>query len=287
MPTGGRTSAQGKLMISPNSVAFLPKLRQLYAVAAPLFKRDILARYRGSVMGLAWTFLVPLLMLAVYTFMFGRVFQMRWSADGVADNSGTLGFALTLFIGLITHSYATEVLTRAPTIILANTNLVKRVVFPLEIFPIMTVSTALFQYFVSLCVFLVFQLAVTGSISFGILWLPVIVLPFTIMLFGFAWFLASAAVYFRDISQIMGLVATVLLFMSPIFYPISRLPAELWPVFLLNPLTFVIEQSRVVVFSNSAPDFSGLAIYSAVAVIIAILGNLAFTRMRRGFSDVL
>jgi len=274
-------------MTSPNSVAFLPRLRQLYAVASPLFKRDILARYRGSVMGLAWTFLVPLLMLAVYTFMFGRVFQMRWSADGVTDDSGTLGFALTLFVGLIIHSYATEVLTRAPTIILANSNLVKRVVFPLEIFPIMTVSTALFQYFVSLCVFLVFQLIATGSISVGILWLPVIILPFTILLSGLASFLAAAAVYFRDISQFMGFLATVLLFMSPIFYPVSRLPEELWPIFVLNPLTFVIEQSRLVVFSNNAPDFSGLAIYSAVAVVVAILGNLAFARMRKGFSDVL
>lgn len=274
-------------MISPNSTAFPSKMRQLYAVASPLFKRDILARYRGSVMGLAWTFLVPLLMLAVYTFMFGKVFQMRWSADGVADNNGTLGFALTLFIGLIIHSYATEVLTLAPTIIVANSNLVKRVVFPLEIFPIMTVSTALLQYFVSLFVFLVFQFIVTGAISFGILWLPVIIFPFTILLCGLSLFISGAAVYFRDISQFMGLIATVLLFMSPIFYPVSRLPEELWPIFVLNPLTFVIEQSRLVVFSNDVPDFSGLAIYFAVAVVIAILGNLSFARMRKGFSDVL
>lgn len=238
-------------------------------------------------MGLAWTFLVPLLMLAVYTFMFGRVFQMRWSADDVTDNNGTLGFALTLFIGLIIHSYATEVLTRAPTIILTNTNLVKRVVFPLEIFPIMTVSTALFQYFVSLCVFLVFQLIVTGSISLGVFWLPVIILPFTILLMGLSWFLAGVAVYFRDVSQFMGFLATVLLFMSPIFYPVSRLPQELWPIFVLNPLTFVIEQSRLVVFSNSSPDFTGLAIYLAVAVVIAVLGSVSFAKMRKGFSDVL
>lgn len=274
-------------MISAHRAAFVSRLHQLYLVAAPLFRRDISARYRGSVMGLAWTFLVPLLMLAVYTFMFGKVFQMRWSPDGVDEPAGTLGFALTLFVGLMTHSYATEVLTRAPTIILSNSNLVKRVVFPLEIFPVMAVSTALFQYFISLFVFLVFQLIVTGSVSIGILWLPLIILPFTILLIGFAWILASITVYFRDVAQFMGLAATVLLFMSPVFYPVSRLPEELWPIFLLNPLTFIIEQSRLVVFSNSAPDFAGLAIYFAISIFVSIAGYFAFARMRRGFSDVL
>ncbi|MBB5278494.1 lipopolysaccharide transport system permease protein [Rhizobium rosettiformans] len=274
-------------MISAKRGAFVSKFHQLYLVAAPLFRRDISARYRGSVMGLAWTFLVPLLMLAVYTFMFGKVFQMRWSPDGVDEPGGTLGFALTLFVGLMTHSYATEVLTRAPTIILSNANLVKRVVFPLEIFPVMAVSTALFQYFISLIVFLIFQVTVTGTVSVGVLWLPVIILPFTILLIGFAWVLASVTVYFRDVAQFMGLAATVLLFMSPVFYPVSRLPQELWPIFLLNPLTFIIEQSRVVVFTQAPPDFAGLAFYFVISLAVAIAGYFAFARMRRGFSDVL
>jgi len=264
------------------------KLKQLIIIAAPLFQRDMVARYRGSTMGLAWTFLVPLIMLAIYTFMFGTVFQMRWAAEGAApETNGSLGFALTLFIGLITHSYVTEVITRAPSIIVSNANMVKRLVFPLQIFPVMVVYTALIQYFISLLIFLGFQLFVTGTVSIGTFWLPVILLPLTILLCGISWFIAGASVYFRDIGQLMGLLATMLLFMSPIFYPVSRLPENLWPVFLLNPLTFIIEQSRVVVFSNSFPDFSGLLIYYGVAIAIAIAGFAAFQRMRRGFADVL
>ena len=260
-------------------------LRRLYDVASPLFKRDIFARYRGSWMGLAWTFLVPLMMLAVYTFMFGSVFQMRWSET--TEPAGMLDFALILFVGLITHSFATEVLTRSPTIIVGHVNLVKRVVFPLQILPLMTVASALFQYFVSLLVFLLFQLVATGTISLGILWLPLIIAPFTLLLVGFAWILAGATVYFRDIAQLMGLAATVMLFMSPVFYPVSRLPEHLWPIFLINPLTFIIEQSRAVVFSEALPDFEGLMVYSLVAALVAWFGFTSFQRMRKGFSDVL
>lgn len=261
-------------------------IRRFVDVAAPLFKRDITARYRGSVMGLAWTFLVPLLMLGVYTFMFGGIFKMRWSEDTPTSGS-MLDFALILFVGLMTHSFATEVLTRAPHIILGHVNLVKRVVFPLEVLPFMTVATALFQYFVSLLVFLCFQLVATGSISVGVLWLPVIIAPFTLLLVGCALFLAAATVFFRDLAQIMGLAATVLLFMSPVFYPVSRLPARLWPLFQLNPLTFIIEQSRNAVFQGEMPDFVGLGLYTLVAIVIALAGYAAFTRMRRDFADVL
>lgn len=263
------------------------KLEQLVRIAIPLFQRDMLARYRGSMMGLAWTFFVPIIMLAIYTFMFGTVFQMRWSAEGAPEIGGSLGFALTLFIGLITHSFISEVITRAPSIIVSNVNMVKRLVFPLQIFPVMVVYSALVQYSVSLCIFLVFQLAVTGSLSWGVFWLPLILMPLTILACGLSWFIAGASVYFRDIGQLMGLGATVLLFMSPVFYPVSQLPEHLWPIFMMNPLTFIIEQSRIVVFSSAAPDFLGLAIYYAVALIVALLGYRAFQRMRKGFSDVL
>lgn len=271
----------------PHFTAIYVELRRLYEVASPLFKRDVFARYRGSIMGLAWTFLTPLLMLAVYTFMFGKIFQMRWSATDVESSNGMLGFALTLFIGLITHSYATEVLTRSPTIVVTHVNLVKRVVFPLHILPLMSVASALFQYFVSLLVFIFFQLVSTGTVSPGILWLPLIIAPFTVMLVGFAWLLAGVTVYFRDIAQLMGLAATVLLFMSPVFYPVSRLPPKLWPIFQLNPLTFIIEQSRNVVFSGELPDFLGLSVYMIIALVMAWLGLLAFQNMRKGFADVL
>ncbi|SOD98775.1 ABC transporter permease [Caenispirillum bisanense] len=262
-----------------------PRGAPRHELAMALVTRDVLGRYRGSAMGLTWTFVVPLLMLAIYTFVFGNIFKARWGGHG--GDGSTLDFALLLFVGLILHSLLSEVLTRAPTIIVAHTNFVKRVVFPLDLLPAMTVFTALFHFFISFGVFLVFFAVVKETIHPTVLWLPVIVAPFALLLTGCAWFLAGAAVYYRDVGQIMGLAATVLLFLSPVFYPASMVPANLLPLFNLNPLTFIIEQARAVSFTGTAPDFIGLAIYTGVATVAALLGRASFQAMRKGFADVL
>lgn len=253
-----------------------------------LVKRDVLARYQGSLMGTAWSFLVPLLMLAIYTFVFSGIFRMRWAdATGAATSGSALDFSLILFVGLIVHSFASEVLTRSPTIIIGNTNLVKRVVFPLDVLPLMAVVSALIQFFISLMVFLVFFLFVQGLPPITVLWIPVIILPFAILMLGCAWFLAGATVYLRDLNQLMGLAATALLFLSPIFYPASLFPESLAFLMHGNPLTFIIEQARLVTFGGSMPDLGGLALYTAASLAVAALGRFLFMIMRRGFSDVL
>ncbi|MBK1664076.1 sugar ABC transporter permease [Rhodospirillum rubrum] len=253
-----------------------------------LIKRDILGRYRGSAMGLFWAFLVPLLMLSIYTFVFGGIFQARWSERGINGGApDTLDFALLLFIGLMAHSLLTESLIRSSSIIISNTNFVKRVVFPLDILPLMTVLSALFHFFISFTVFLLFFFAVKHTLHPGILWLPLILLPFVVMTTGFCWFVAAAGVYYRDVAQLMGLGSTVLMFLSPVLYPASMIPAELLPLFHLNPLTFVIEQSRAVVFYGLSPDWQGLGLYTAIAIGVALVGYWAFSAMRKGFADVL
>lgn len=196
-------------------------------------------------------------------------------------------FAIILFSGLIVFQLFAEVVTRAPTLVLANTNYVKKVVFPLEILPAVALGSALFQAAVSVLVLFGFMLPVYGAVPLTALWLPVVLAPFCLLILGLAWFLAALGVYLRDINQVLGTVVTALLFLSPIFFPLSALPDWIRPTVALNPISLPVEQTRAVLIWDSAPDFSALAAYSAVALSIAVLGYLFFQNVRRGFADVL
>ena len=248
-----------------------------------LGKRDVVGRYRGSVAGLAWSFLNPLLMLAVYTFVFAVVFQARW--QGATDGKGS--FAVILFIGVLVHGIFAECLNRAPGLILANANYVKRVMFPLEILPWVSMGSALFHALVSLLVLLIAQVYVLGGIPPTALLLPVVLAPLVLTTVGLAWIFSAFGVYLRDIGQTTVVITTVALFLSPVFYPVTALPEEYRFLFLLNPLTFIIEQSREVLIWGRLPDWRGLAIYAVASLAVSSAGFWVFQRMRRGFADVL
>ena len=248
-----------------------------------LGKRDVVGRYRGSVAGLAWSFLNPLLMLAVYTFVFAVVFQARW--QGATDGKGS--FAVILFIGVLVHGIFAECLNRAPGLILANANYVKRVMFPLEILPWVSMGSALFHALVSLLVLLIAQVYVLGGIPPTALLLPVVLAPLVLTTVGLTWIFSAFGVYLRDIGQTTVVITTVALFLSPVFYPVTALPEEYRFLFLLNPLTFIIEQSREVLIWGRLPDWRGLAIYAVASLAVSSAGFWVFQRMRRGFADVL
>ncbi|MDQ5768378.1 ABC transporter permease [Thiothrix subterranea] len=247
-------------------------------------KRDVLGRYRGSMIGMAWSFFNPLFMLAVYTFVFSVVFESRWGVD-TGESRGS--FAVILFAGLVVHGLLAECVNRAPGLILSNANYVKKVVFPLEILPWVTLVSALFHTGISLLVLLIAELLLMQHVPWTVLLLPLVWLPFVMGIMGISWFLAALGVYVRDVAQITGLLTTVLLFMSPVFYPLSRLPEHFQTVLLLNPLTFMIEQTRQLVIWGNAPDWGGLLLYSAVACLVAWLGFVWFQKTRGGFADVL
>jgi lipopolysaccharide transport system permease protein len=235
-------------------------------------------------MGLAWSFFNPVLMLIVYTFVFSMAFKARWGVRG--EESKTL-FAVVLFVGLIVHGLFAEVLNRAPGLILSNVNYVKKVVFPLEILPVICLGAALFHSFVSLLALLAAFALSTGYVHWTALLAPVVFLPLVVATLGFGWMLASLGVFIRDVGQTMGIVTTVMMFLSPVFYPITALPAAYRPWIMANPLTFIIEQAREVLIWGHLPDWSGLAIYSALAVLIAWAGFAGFHKTRKGFADVL
>ncbi len=251
----------------------------------PLVRREIISRYRGSVLGILWSLLTPLLMLAVYTFMFGTVFKARWG--GASANASTGEFAVILFAGLIIFQLFAEVINRAPTLILANSNYVKKVVFPLETLVPVALGSALFQVGVSLVVLFGFMLFVYGSIPLTALWLPIVLAPFCLMLLGLGWFLASLGVFVRDINQFLGTLVTAMMFLSPIFFPLSSLPKWLQGWLILNPLTLPVEQARNVLIFGKMPEFLLLAIYSVVSLFVAVAGYWWFQKTRKGFADVI
>ena len=267
--------------ISPKEmVASLWRNRRLIRA---LVQREVVGRYRGSVMGILWSFFNPVFMLMVYTFVFSVVFKARWS---VGSDSKT-EFALVLFAGLIVFNLFGECVNRAPSLILANVNYVKKVVFPLEILPWVALGSALFHTLVSLGVWLIAYLIFFGAPHLTILLLPVIILPLLLFIMGVTWGLTSLGVYLRDVSQFIGILTTVLMFLSPIFYPASALPEAYRGLLLLNPLTPAIEQVRDVLFWGTTPDLTMLPIYLVSALSVAWLGFAWFQKTRKGFADVL
>jgi lipopolysaccharide transport system permease protein len=247
-------------------------------------KREVVGRYKGSVMGLLWSFLNPVFMLVIYTFVFSVVFKARWNVGGEETKTQ---FAVVLFVGMIVQALFAEVLNRAPGIILANTNYVKKVVFPLEILPVISMGTALFHSSVSLLVLLMAVVLFNGYLYWTVIFAPLIILPLVILTQGLAWILASLGVFLRDIGQTIGILMTVMAFLAPVYYPISALPEKFQPFIMINPLTLIIEQERAVLIFGKMPDWNGLAVYTLVAIAIALLGYAWFQKTRKGFADVL
>ena len=272
----------------PTSMAAM--LRSLWGnrvLISQMSRREVIGRYKGSVMGLLWSFLNPLFMLVVYTFFFSVVFKSRWAAAPAGTEESKTLFAVLLFVGMIVHSLFAEVLNRAPNLILGNVNYVKKVVFPLEVLPVISMGTALFHSLVSICVLLLVFFINNGYLHWTLVFLPFILLPLVIFTVGLAWILASFGVFVRDVGQSIGLGTTVMLFLSPVFYPVSALPEPMRPWMLANPLTFIIEQARAVLIWGQLPNLSGLLLYTLVASFVAWLGYAWFQKTRKGFADVL
>jgi lipopolysaccharide transport system permease protein len=249
-----------------------------------MVKRDVIGRYKGSVMGVMWSFFNPMFLLVIYTFVFSVVFKARWGG-GLPESKSQ--YAILLFVGMIVHSLFAETLNRAPVLIMSNVSYVKKIVFPLEILPVVALCSGLFHALISVLVLAVALVVINNNLQWTIVFFPLILLPFLVLTLGIAWALASLGVFLRDIAQPIGLIMTVLLFASPVFYPITALPEFIRPWLMLNPLTFIIEQARAVLIFGQIPDWIGLATYSFVSVVITWIGYAWFQKTRKGFADVL
>lgn len=260
----------------------MASLSEYKALFTQMTKREITERYKGSALGLLWSFITPLILLGVYTFVFGTLFNARWSGSAT-----TADFAIILFAGLLMFQLFSDVVTRVPSLILSHTNLVKKVVFPLDILVPVVLGSAMFHACVSLVILLTATFFIQGYIPLTVFWLPVIFAPFLILLVGLGWMLAALGVYLRDIGQVMGTITTALLFLAPIFYPPDLIPSWVAPYIAFNPIVIPIEMLRDAAIFGRAPDPYHFAVYTAAAVIIASLGYSFFKHLRPGFADVL
>ncbi|NWD04053.1 ABC transporter permease [Pseudomonas gingeri] len=248
-------------------------------------KREVIGRYKGSTMGLAWSFFNPVVMLLIYTYVFSEIFKVRWGGTGTEESKTQ--FAVILFVGMIVQGLFAEVFTRSPGLIVSNVNYVKKVVFPLEILSVIAMGAALFHGAISLLVLLVAFFLFNGFIHWTVIFMPVVIFPLIVLILGFSWFLASLGVFARDTGQFAAIITTILTFVSPIFYPVSAVPEGFRPLMMATPLTFIIEQSRAVLIWGRMPDWPGLALYTSVATALAWAGFAWFQKTRKGFADVL
>jgi lipopolysaccharide transport system permease protein len=248
-----------------------------------LSAREFTQRFRGSVLGIAWAVLIPLLTALIYTFVFSTVFKARW--PGVAD--GPFDFAIIFLTGIVVHTIFAEAVARAPTLVVGNANYVKKVIFPLEILPIVSVLTALTNASIGIAIVVLGNLILNGKLHLTIVTLPFIIAPYLVFVVALVLFFAAVGVYLRDLSQVVALLITVTMFLTPIFFPIEAVPERFQTAIWLNPLTFVVQQVRGVVIFGEWPNFLGLTIYTVASMAALALAFWLFQRLRNGFADVL
>ncbi len=248
-----------------------------------LIKREVQNNYRNTFLGIFWLVMRPLLLLSVYAFVFGSVLNARWPNS----SENQLEFAIILFAGLIVFNLFSEVISQAPGLIVRNVNYVKKVIFPVEILPLVSLGNAFFQFALSLFVLLIFSCLYYGSLPLTTWYLPVILFPYALLLAGLIFLFAALGVFVRDISQTITFIIPGMMFLSPIFYPLTSVPEPVRDFFYLNPLTFIVEQLRAVMIWGQQPDWWGWLWYVLTASLILVTGYFFFIKTKKGFADVL
>jgi lipopolysaccharide transport system permease protein len=247
-------------------------------------KREIFGRYRGSYFGIMWSFLTPLIMLSVYLLVFGFVFKSRF---GYTPEESAVDFGLSLFCGLNLFNMFAEVVTRSSGLILQYPNYVKKVVFPLEVIPVSVTFSALFHCLMAYVPMIVLLVVFHRTLPFSALFIPVYLLPLTILSLGLSWGLAAIGVFIRDLQLLLTSVVTVLMFLSAVFYPLQAIPVSLRWVMSLNPLAGFLDSARRSIVWGFPPDWTSYFIFFAWALLAFLLGNLIFSRSKRAFADVI
>lgn len=245
--------------------------------------RDVLSSFRGSVLGLSWLVVVPLTLVAIYTFVFGAVLKSSWAVTTHTPYEVPLIF----FTGLIVFGFFMEIISRAPNFIRDNKTYVTKIIFPVDILCWVLVGTALFKFCVNLVLLLVAVLIVTGGLPLRALLIPVLMLPFVLLTAGIGWILAAIGAFIRDLSHALQAVGPIIMFMSPIFYAASQVPEAFRPIFYANPLTFLLEGMRGLLFFDQTFSLQAYLVYCLVALAVFLFGYAFFQRLRPGFADVI
>ena len=265
----------------------LPGLRIILRNRSLLFylvKRNISSKYQGSMLGLLWSFIQPLMMLCIYTYVFSVVFKARWG-EGIGSSKGA--FAIILFCGMSLYAVFSEAVTLSANVVVNNANLVKKVVFPLVLLPLSQAFASFLQGCVWLFLLLAGAVFVYGNLSWSMLLLPLILLPFMLFTMGISFFTASLTVYIRDTPYVLNVILQIFFFLTPIFYPVSAVPVSFRKFLLFNPLTCMIEQTRMVLLYARTPDWKFIGISLFIGIVVFILGFGWFNKTQKGFADVI
>lgn len=268
-----------------NPVNMVRNLWKHRSLILQMVQRDVGQRYKGSYLGLFWSVINPLFLLAIYTFVFSIVFKGRWSST--TENAPLGEFALLIFAGLIPFNLFAEMANRAPTLVLTYPNFVKKVVFPLEILPIIAAGSAAITSIISIGILLIASLLFLGKISMTAIFVPLLYLPLLFLSLGLGWFLSALGVYFRDFAQIIPLITQILFFMSPIVYPAENIPASLQWVIKINPLAMIVTDFRSLLIWDALFPMRQWATWTILTGIFAILGYGWFVWAKKGFADVM
>lgn len=246
--------------------------------------REIAQKYRGTQLGLLWAVLQPLMTLAVFTFIFNAVFEVTWP-EGDATRAA---YVVTVFTGMMVFALFSETVSNAPVIVLSRPNLVTKAVFPIEVLVCASVGSAIFVAMVSTGLILIATLLLLGTVHWTAVLIPIVLLPVVLLSLGLGWFLASLGVFLRDIRPVVTVLVTqVLYFMTPIFYPIERVPEAFRSYLYWNPMTQIVQDARRVLIWGRQPDWQGWAIVLLLSLVVMQLGYAWFMKSRRGFADVL
>jgi len=289
MSDAARSSRRGNLKVFLRPASLAADLWRHRELIGQMTRREVTSMYRGSAGGIVWTLIQPLVLLAVYTFVFSVVFQAKpWraAAEGGAEASRT-EFALGLFAGLVVFNLFTEAVRRAPSCIVSQVNYVKKVVFPLQAIPVSIMAAALFLAVVNLSILLLAVLVLQGGVAVTALCAPLVLLPVILLSLGLSFFLASLGVYVRDVDHVVTIVLQILFFLTPIFYPIDALHPPFRTVIELNPLSPIVESAREVLILGAWPNWGWLLAAWVVSAACLQLGYAWFMGTKRGFADVL
>ncbi len=261
----------------------LSGIRRQTRLVFDLARRSIFSRYRDTVLGVAWSVVFPLVLLAIYAFVFSAVFEARWEVD----SGDEVSFAVILFSGLILFNFFNESMNNSTAVVANNAQLIKRTSVASLVLPLSVVAAALINFALSLVPFVAGYLLMVGLPPLTAVWFPVTFLPLIVLSAGVALLIAASSVYIRDVQQLSFLFTTFVLFTSPIFYPESAIPAELRKYVDLSPLSVPLSESKAVLFNGTLPDWERLVVYTVVAALVATFGAFVFRKAEKGFADVL
>ncbi len=248
-----------------------------------LVKKDIQQRYQGSVLGILWSIIVPVLMLIIYTFVFSEVFQAKWDID----TSDKYQFALVLFCGLSAFNMISEVMNRSTTLIASNTNYVKKVIFPLEILPVVITLSSLFNCVICYAILIAAKIILYKNVSATLYMIFLALIPLIVMAVGLGLLISALSVFLKDVGNIISVLVMVLMYMSPVFFPLSAVPQNFRGLCAANPMTYIIENLRNVVLYGNSLNWEFYGISCLIALLIFLLGEIVFMRAKEGFADVL